>query len=252
MREASKWGAALAALTVTVVGCAEPSAHPAGGSASSGVTAAAPSAVVAPSAAALQVPPPTRTDEGGTGMHYFYWEPAVEIEGSDPQSRAAAVLASARIRELFGAREGDGFVFQSRDDKKPMFTFRQTRAWKDQAVVVQGAYATVELVDERKLSYVGTGFRKGIAPDDRPLAVDERGAGELATQAYEALEKTPGKVTPHGDPGLRVHPVPGKGEILGFAIHVERADGDGFGRPYMFVVDAQAAVVVDQRKSWVE
>jgi hypothetical protein len=80
--------------------------------------------------------------------------------------------------------------------------------------------------------------------------VDEAKAGPIAEQEYERIEKAKGKVTPHLDPGLRVHAVAGKGLVLGYAIHVERAD-QGM-RPYMIVVDAQTGKAVDSRRSWVE
>lgn len=205
----------------------------------------------APTAGPGDLAAPTRSEPPtGLGMAYFYWEPGVVVPGSDPLARAQAVLATARMRQLLGAGPDDGFVFSSRDDKKGMLTFQQTYAWGGRDVVVEGAYATVQLEGGDKLVYVGTGFKKGVTLGKEPLVVDEAKAGPIAEKEYEALEKARGKVTPHLAQGLRVHPIPGKGFILGYAIHVERADNGS--RPYMLVVDAQVGKVVDSRTSWVE
>ncbi|MBK6516016.1 MAG: hypothetical protein IPG04_18440 [Polyangiaceae bacterium] len=230
---------------------------PARSAAASSSAATARPTGVAPSASASATPgpsdlaAPTRTDgKSGSGMFYLYWEPGIEVPGADALARAQTVLASARVKELLGAGPDDGFVFQKRDDAKGMLTFRQTVAWGGQAVVVDGAYATVQLEGGTKLVYVGTGFKQRITLSKDPLVVDEAKAGPIAEQEYERIEKAKGKVTPHLDPGLRVHAVAGKGLILGYAIHVERAD-QGM-RPYMIVVDAQTGKAVDSRRSWVE
>lgn len=209
-----------------------------------------PGSAAAPVADGPTLPPPTRSEQPGSGgMRYFHWEPAVSVAelGADPRARAEAVLASPTIREVLGAVAGDGFVFEKSDEAKHMVTFRQTRAFRGQAVIVDGAYATVELAGDTGLVYLGTGFQAGVTLTDADLAVDEAQAGRLAVAAYEAAEKFKGKVTPHRDPGLRV-----QGSRLVYAIHVQRAEGEGHPRPFMFVVDAQRGEVVDRRQSWIE
>lgn len=182
-------------------------------------------------------------------MRYFYWEPTVDVPGTDAQARAASVLASTTLRELLGVGPSDGFAFRSHDDKTHMYTFRQTLNWQGQTLVVEGAYATVQLEQDTKLQYVGTGFRKGITLEDKPLQLNEEQSGVVATKEYEVLEKTAGKVTPHMNAGLRIHPV-NSTHIVGYAIHVERADRGG--RPYMIFVDAQSGKAVHHHRSWVE
>lgn len=228
---------------VLLAGCTEHRAEP---------TTAAPEVVAAAPTKGPPVrtlPAPTRADTKSGKMKYFYWEPGVSVAdlGADGQARAAAVLASTTVRELLGAGVGDGFVFRDRDAKKPMFTFRQTREFRGQAVIVEGAFATVELTDDTGLVYIGTGFQAGIVLADRPLTVDEAQAEKIAAAAYEAQEKFAGKATPHIDPGLRVD----DGRLV-YSIHVERAEGEGHGRPFMFEVDAQTGEVVRHRQAWIE
>jgi hypothetical protein len=197
------------------------------------------------------VPPPTR-NTSTSDMRYFYWEPGVPVTefGADERSRAEAVLASDTVRALIGAAAGDGFVFEKSDEKKGMVTFRQTRDFRGQAVIVDGAYATVELTGDTSLVYLGTGFRAGLTPPDRDLEVDEAQAEKIATAAYAAAEGFAGKATTHLDPGLRVHRLSTGATHLAYAIHVERAAGEGHPRPTMFIVDAQSGMVIDQHQAW--
>lgn len=245
--------AACLAGAAILLGCTERGPAATSTTAAASAPAPAPSPVAtAPSAPKL--PPPTRTmSPSGGDMHYHYWEPAVSVAdlGADPRARATAVLATPEIRELLGAAAVDGFVYEKSTPDKHMVTFRQTRAFRGEPVIVDGAYATVELADDTKLAYLGTGFRGDITLADGELAVDEARAGTIALAAYEAQEKFAGKVTPHLDPGLRVQDVRNSGWHLVYEIHVERAAGQGHPRPFMFVVDAQSGAVVRSYQAWV-
>lgn len=230
---------------LALVGCADHRAP-------AGVAASGASASVVTS---QMLPPPTRVDAGSSQkMRYYYWDPGVSVAelGTDRRSRAEAVLASATVRDLLGAAAGDGFVYERSDEKKPMATFRQTRDVRGQHVIVDGAYASVELEEETRLIYIGTGFVAGVTLPDGDLTVDEARAEAIAVAAYSAQEKSPGKATPHQDSGLRVKGVRGTGMRLVYPIHVERAEGEGHSRPFMFLVDAQRGEVVHQYQAWVE
>lgn len=220
---------------VTLAGCAEHG--PAPTTAASGAVAAAP---------VRTVPPPTRESPAGK-MRYFYWEPGVSVAdlGADGRARAAAVLASATVREKLGARPGDDFVVRDHDAEKHMFTFRQTREFRGQPVIVADAFASVELTNDTELVYIGTGFQAGIALADAPLTIDEAQAATIAAAAYEAKEKVAGETSLPVDAGLRV-----EGSRLVRAIHVKSAE-DG-SRPFVFVVDAQNGDVVRYRPAWRE
>jgi hypothetical protein len=231
------------AVVVMLAGCTE---H-----VPSSTTAAAGTVATAP---VRTLPPPTRVETPVGKMRYFFWEPAASVAdlGADGRARAEAVLASPTVRELLGAAAGDGFTFERHDAAKHMFTFRQTREFRGRAVIVDGAYATVELAEDTGLVYLGTGFQAGLVLADGPLTVDEAQAEKIAAAAYEAQEKFAGKATPHRDPGLRVQQVRGMGPRLVYSIHVERAEGEAFSRPFMFVVDAQSGEVVHHSQSWIE
>lgn len=231
-------------------GCADPGvAAPASGGA-----AMTPEAHVAP-VETRRVPPPTRVDgRSSATMRYFYWEPGVEVAdfGGDARARAEAVLASPSIRELLGAEAEDGFVFQKFDAARQMVTFRQTRAFRGQQVVVAEAFATVELAGGTALVYLGTGFRAGISLADSPLTIDEAKAEELAVAAYERQEGAKGVATKHLDPGLRVEKAAWWGDRLVFPIHVEREDDGGHSRPWMISIDAQSGEVAGSYQAWIE
>ena len=97
---------------------------------------------------------------------------------------------------------------------------------------------------------LATGFKKGVSVGTDRLVIDEAGAGPIALKEYEVLGKARGKVTPRIAPGLRVHEIPGKGFVVGYSVHVDRADDEL--HPYVLVVDAQTAKVVHSHRSWVE
>lgn len=231
-------------------GCADPGVNlPAPGGA-----ATKPEEHAAP-VEARRVPPPTRADgRSSATMRYFYWEPGAEVAdfGEDARARAEAVLASPSIRELLGADAEDGFVFQKFDEARQMVTFRQTRAFRGQQVVVAEAFATVELAGGTALVYLGTGFRSGISLSDAPLTIDEARAKELAVAAYEKQEGGKAVATEHLDPGLRVAMVAWRGDRLVFPIHVEGVADGGFTRPWMLYIDAQSGDVVKRYQAWIE
>jgi len=217
------------------------------------VAGSATASASASAAAGPMIPAPTKVDEPNlTGMRYYTWDPPVAVPGATVEKRAEQVLASATLRKLLGmdpAKDGFRHLATAKDGK---VTYIQTLAWQGQTIPVHRAMATVAIVDGAKLAYVGTGFRKGIALDAAKLTVDQQQAGVIAAAEYERIEKAPGKVTPHRHPGLYVYRAAGGVHLPGYDIHVERKDGEGHGRPYLILVNAQTGKVVRSQKSWVE